>query len=312
MRLRGLAILLAAACLVPGSSAAPQARVTPGVYAGNVPRFDRLTGQHTASALAFIGWDQGRTWGKPYSYFLDTLGERPHIALKTDHGAGAITMRAIALGQGDAHLIGLANAISDSGKPVLIRPMGEMNNTLNPYCACHGNPSNSTKWFRRAFQRVYVLLHGGTAAQMSAKLGALQMPEVSIDVPPNPYPNLTVIWNPLAVGEPPIRGNGFRDYFPGSRFFDAYGNDYYDFGTYSFVRTTDLYKAYPSKPFVVPEWGVAIDDPGFVRAFAAFVRSHRRVKFIGFYNGRTGGRLDIGTHPGVRAAYKRSIVPLTR
>jgi hypothetical protein len=49
-----------------------------------------------------------------------------------------------------------------------------------------------------------------------------------------------------------------------------------------------------------------------VRAFAAFVRSHRRVKFIGFYNGRTGGRLDIGTHPGVRMAYRRSIVPLTR
>jgi len=103
-----------------------------------------------------------------------------------------------------------------------------------------------------------------------------------------------VIWNPLAVGEPPVRGNSFRDYFPGSRFFDAYGNDYYDFGTYSFVRTNGLYKAYPSKPFVVPEWGVALDDPGFVRAFASFVRSHRRVKFIGFYNGRTGGRLDIG------------------
>jgi hypothetical protein len=88
MRLGGLAILtILAACLVTGSSAAPQARVAVGVYAGDVPRFDRLTGQRTASALAFIGWDQGRTWGKPYGYFLDTLGERPHIALKTDHGS---------------------------------------------------------------------------------------------------------------------------------------------------------------------------------------------------------------------------------
>ena len=58
MRLSGLAILtVLAACLVSGSSAAPQARVAVGVYANNVPRFDRLTGQHTASALAFIGWD---------------------------------------------------------------------------------------------------------------------------------------------------------------------------------------------------------------------------------------------------------------
>jgi hypothetical protein len=313
MRLRGLAILtVLAACLVSGSTAAPQGRVAAGVYANNVPRFDRLTGQHTASALAFIGWDQGRTWGKPYSYFLDTLGDRPHIALKTERGGGTISTRAIALGQGDAHLIGLATAISDAGKPVLLRPLGEMNNTLNPYCACRGSSSNSTKWFRRAFQRIYLVTHGGTAAALSAKLRALKMPGVSQDVPVNPYPTLTVIWNPLAVGEPPVAGNSFRDYFPGSRFFDAYGNDYYDFGTWSFVRTNDLYRAYPSKPFVVPEWGVAVDDPGFVRAFAAFVRSHRRVKFIGFYNGRTGGRLDIGTHPGVRAAYRRSIVPLTR
>ena len=66
MRLLGLAMLtMLAACLATGSSAAPQARVAVGVYAENVPRFDRLTGQHTASALAFIGWDQGRTWGKP-------------------------------------------------------------------------------------------------------------------------------------------------------------------------------------------------------------------------------------------------------
>ena len=87
-----------------------------GVYANNVPRFDRLTGQHTASALAFIGWDQGATWGKPYSYFLDTLGERPHIALKTERSSGTISTRAIALGQGDAHLIGLAPRSSRRGQ----------------------------------------------------------------------------------------------------------------------------------------------------------------------------------------------------
>jgi hypothetical protein len=45
MRLRGLAILLLlGAGLAPGSSAAPQGGVAVGVYASNVPRFDRLTG----------------------------------------------------------------------------------------------------------------------------------------------------------------------------------------------------------------------------------------------------------------------------
>jgi len=271
-----------------------------------------MTGQRTDSGLAFIGWDQGRTWGKPYSYFLETLGDRPHIALKTERGGGVISTKAIALGQGDAHITGLAQAMSDSGKPVFLRPLGEMNNTLAPYCGCRGSSANSPKWFRKAFQRIYLISHGGTAEDLSAKLRALGMPGVSGDVPENPYPQLMVVWNPLAVGEPPVAGNSFRDYFPGLRFFDAYGNDYYNFGTYSFVRTTDLYKAYPSKPFVIPEWGTAVDDPAYVQAFAGFVKSHRRVKFIGFYNGRNGGRLDLAGKPRARAAYRRHVVPLTR
>jgi hypothetical protein len=71
-----------------------------GVY-GNRASFDRLTGQRTQSEAIFIGWDQGRTWGKPYSYFLDSLGEQPHIALKTERarGGAGLSPRSIALGQ---------------------------------------------------------------------------------------------------------------------------------------------------------------------------------------------------------------------
>jgi hypothetical protein len=304
--------VLAFVCLQAGASAAPQARVSAGVY-GDVARFDRLTGQRTESGLAFLGWDQGRTWGKQYSYFLDTLGDRPHIALGTRRGGRTlVSSRSIAMGQGDAHLIGLSKAISDSGKPVLLRPLGEPNNSANPYCACRGGSQNSTKWYRKAFQRAYVVMHGGPATAMSAKLRALGMPGIGTDLPPNPYPQMAVVWNPLAVGVPDVRGNHYRDYFPGLRFVDAYGNDYYHFGTYSFVRTAELYKAYPSKPYVFPEWGLAVDDAAYVRAFAGFVRSHRRVKFIGFYNGANGGRLDLARKPRSLAAYKRYIVPLLR
>jgi hypothetical protein len=312
-----LALASLAVGLVAGVAAA-QAAVPVGVY-GDVSRFDRLTGQRTQSGLAFIGWDQGRTWGKPYSHFLDTLGARPHIALQTDRpGGGALSPRGIALGQGDAHLLGLAAAISEAAKPVLLRPLGEMNNSKNPYCYVTpgGGRRGAThlpRWYRKAFQRIYVIMHGGTATQLTARLRALGMPGVSQDVPVNPYPNLTIVWNPLAVGEPDVSGNHYRDYFPGLRFLDAYGNNYYNFsGVWSFVRTTGLYKAFPSKPFMFPEWGLAVDDPGYIRAFATFVRTHRRVKFMSFYNGRNGSRLDIGRKPRSLAAYKRYIVPLTR
>src|SRR5437588_5932106 len=142
-------------------------------------RFDRLTGQQSQSGLAYLGWDQGRTWGSGYSYFLSTLGARPHIALNADRrGGGDISPRSIALGRGDAHLIGLAQAIAASGKPVLLRPLGEMNNYKSPSCAFDASghrrdAAHASSWYRRAFERVYIIEHGGTASQMSARLRAL-------------------------------------------------------------------------------------------------------------------------------------------
>ena len=314
MRLSLLVLLLAAILATPAAGA-----VRLGVY-GNHQSFDRLTGQRTQSEAIFIGWDQGRTWGNPYSFFLNSLGDRPHIALKTERARGGrgLSPRAIALGAGDAHLIGLAQAIEQSGKPVILRPFPEMNNYDNDYAAFNSNgrrrdSSRSTLWFKRAFKRVYILMHGGSAAFMSAKLRAAKMPGVQVDLPPNPHPNMTVVWNPLAVGEPPVAGNGYRDYFPGLAFVDAYGNNYYNTnGTYAFHRTLDLYRAYPRKPFYFPEWGLTIDDPGYIRAFATFVRQHRRVQFASFYNGTPGRAYDLRRKPRSLAAYRRFIVPLGR
>ncbi len=312
--MRRLACALAfAALLTPAAEAA----VSAGAY-GNTARFDRLTGQRTESGLVFLGWDQGRTWGSKYEFFLNKLGERPHIALHPEGRGLTLTPSAIALGKGDAHLIGLAQAISASGKPAIIRPLAEMNNSKNPYCAF--TPSGgrrgaaySTRWYRKAFQRIYILMHGGTAQAMTARLRALGMPGVQTDIPAARAPQMTVVWNPLAVGVPNVSGNHYRDYFPGLRFVDAYGNNYYNTGSgYAFHRTEELYRAYPGRPFMFPEWGLSVDSPDFVRAFATFVRGHGRVRFISFYNGPAGGAYDIGTKPRSRAAYRRFVVPITR
>jgi hypothetical protein len=81
---------------------------------------------------------------------------------------------------------------------------------------------------------------------------------------------------------------------------------------YAFFRTEELYRAFPRKPFMFPEWGLSVDDPDYVRAFATFVRRHPRVRFIGFFNGPAGGAYDIGTKPRSRAAYRQFVLPLTR
>ena len=201
---------------------------------------------------------------------------------------------------------------------MIVRPFPELNNYDNGYCAFTSNgrrrdASRSTLWNKRAFQRVYILMHGGSAAFMSAKLRARKMPGVSVDLPPNPYPNMTVVWNPLGIGEPPVAGNGFRDYYPGGAYVDAYGNNYYNTsGAYAWHVTTRLYQAFPSEPFMFPEWGLTLDDPGYIKSFANFVRTHRRVRFASFYNGSPGSVYDLRRKPKSLSAYRRYIAPLSR
>jgi len=310
--------LVAATLFAAAVVAVAAAQAIPmGAY-GNTARFDRLTGQRTESGLVFLGWDQGRSWGSPYAFFLSRLGERPHIALHPEGRGRMITPSAIALGKGDAHLIGLAQAIAASGKEAIVRPLAEMNNSKNPYCAFTPGGSRrgtaySTRWYKKAFQRIYVLMHGGTAQAMTARLRALGMPGVRTDIPASRYPKMTVVWNPLAVGVPAVAGNGYRDYFPGLRYLDAYGNNYYNTsGVYAFHRTEGLYKAFATKPFMFPEWGLSVDDPTYIKAFATFLRRHRRVRFASFFNGPAGGAYDLGRKPRSLAAYRRFITPLSR
>ena len=56
---------------------------------------------------------------------------------------------------------------------------------------------------------------------------------------------------------------------------------------------------------------MGIDDPAFIRSMAKFVRTHRRVEMLSWFNGlNRGGTFDIATKPGSRAAYRALITPL--
>jgi hypothetical protein len=60
-----------------------------------------------------------------------------------------------------------------------------------------------------------------------------------------------------------------------------------------------------------PEWGLTVDDPAYVKAFATFIRRHPRVRFVSFFNGPAGGPCDLGTKPRSRAAYRWFVTPLS-
>jgi beta-mannanase len=255
-----------------------------------------------------VGWGQST-----FSQIWPTLGPLPMLGF--DNGQGAVTMQALARGAGDGYLLAMSESARGLGKPVYIRPFGEMNGHWNAYCAynTNGTPRGaaySTANFRKAFARIYLIMHGGPT--VNAALKRLGMPPVSVDVPTNPF--VKVVWNPQGFGSPDVPGNSAQAYYPGNRYVDIVGDDLYDIGGKAeFAAADKLYSAHPSKPFSFPEWGLwGIDDPKFVQEMAAFVNTHRRTSMIAYFNAKPGSIFDLASKPKSLAAYKRLIVPLGR
>jgi hypothetical protein len=316
---RSLAVVLlaAAAVAVPAS-----ASVTPRLLGikGDVSRFQTLTGQDSQVRHVIVGWGQGRTWGSQFPALFQMLGGIPMIGLSTGGRGGteAITPQQIAQGQGDGYLIALNAAVNGWGQEIYIRPFGEMNGYWNKVCAYTKSgavkPGHQTSWFRKAFARVYLIVHGGAAADIDAKLTALGMPPLAggADLPSNPMPMTRVIWNPQGFGDPDIPGNSAQAYYPGNAYVDVVGDDLYDIrGKAEWVAAKALYKAHPGKPFSFPEWGLwGIDDPAFVKMMGQFVRSHPRTEMLAYYDSVPGSVFDLETKPASRAAYRTYITPL--
>jgi hypothetical protein len=308
------ALVTAALALVLAAPAA--ARVNLGIL-GNADRFQQLTGQDSAVRHVIVGWNQGQTWGSNFASLFDSLGPTPMLGFGTTGAGGAVTPLQIAQGKGDAYLVAMNNAIAVWGKFIYVRPMGEMNGHWNPYCAYTASgaskgPQYATPAFRKAFARIYVILHGGPATEVDAKLRRLGLPPVGRDLPVNPAPTLKVVWNPQGYGSPNIPGNSAQAYYPGDAYVDLVGDDLYDIrGKAEWAAADALYRAHPSKPFGFPEWGLwGLDDPAFVRRMAQFVRAHQRTELLSYFNSKPGSIFDLGSKPKSLAAYRAAILPL--
>lgn len=282
---------------------------------GNAARFDRLTGQQTLVGHTIVGWNQGLSWGSPFGSLLGTMGEIPMLGFGTTGPRGSITPLQIAQGKGDAYLAAMSEALAALGRPVYVRPLGEMNGHWNPYCAFTASgafkgPQYATGAFRKAFARIYLILHGGTAAELDARLARLGLPPVGRGLTPDP--TLTVVWNPQGYGSPDVPGNRAQAYYPGNAYVDLVGDDLYDIrGRAEWAAAEALYKAHPSKPFGFPEWGLwGVDDPSFVRRMAQFAKTHRRVQLLAYFDSKPGSIWDLASKPRSLATYRSLIVPL--
>ncbi|HEX2392525.1 MAG TPA: hypothetical protein VHI77_06360 [Solirubrobacterales bacterium] len=251
--------------------------------------FSKSTHKHPAVIESF------RTWG---SEFPDSIRRwqiaraRPMLHITTaDPGDGheIVNPRQIAEGLGDEYLVRLNKLFYAKRMRAYLRPLGEPNRCLNVYASydCAGNRRDSAhtpRWYRLAFRRIYVIVHGGgRARRINQRLHEAGLPPLTVQVAGLPKAPVAIVWSPLPSGSPTVPRNRPRFYYPGDKWVDWAGTDFY--AAYpEWKSLTGLYRRYSNKPFAITEWGVESgDDPSFVRSLFTWVERHRGCKMLVYY-----------------------------
>jgi hypothetical protein len=264
----------------------------------------------------FISWRARRSAMHWLSFRLSDaqrLGSRTMLSVSSE-GTG-LTPADLARGGGDGFLVALCRLLAEQGQVTYLRPLSEMNNGNNPYSPYDlsgrpRGPAFSTAELKRAWRRLALIVRGGEVAEIDRRLRGLGMPPVRTGAAELPQPQVALLWVPLSFGNPEIPKNHPHRFWPGGAYVDWVGTTWYS--PYKRSSAMDaLYRGarWRRKPFVFAEWGVwDHDDPGFVRQFFAFLRSHPRVRMAVYYQSAAlRPEFRLSTHPASRAALRRAV-----
>ncbi|HEV7563179.1 MAG TPA: hypothetical protein VGO24_06715 [Solirubrobacterales bacterium] len=313
--------------------AAPAAAVTlvppkPDVYLGVSDRgtatefneFAALTGKHPALLQTFHPW--GNSLNEAYERWRET-GTRPilHISTADDQTlAELITPEQIALGAGDDYLLQLNTFFATRGLPAYIRPLGEPNRCLNAWSAvyCDGTQrggEHTSGWYKQAFRRIAAIVRGGQTLEgidnTLAEIGLPPLNRTKGENPPSlPAAPVSIIWSPLPGGSPRVKGNFPGNYWPGSRWVDWVGTDFYsEYPVWEDLNRFYLGKQWKGKPVSVTEWAVSgKDEPRFVKQVISWVVKRPRVRMLVYYDGfGAGNKYDLGLYPRTTNTLRKKI-----
>lgn len=235
-----------------------------------------------------------RPWGSSFRASIErwqTARARPllHITSADGNGVEVLTPRAIARGHGDGFLIRLNKMFWKKRMRAYVRPLGEPNRCRNVYAAydCEGRArggAHTPRWYKRAFRRIYVVVHGGgKRRQINARLRKAGLQPLRSRLGGLPKAPVEIVWSPLPAGSPTVPGNRPKHFYPGSRWVDWAGADFYS-DNQDWKALDGLYNRFSGKPFAIAEWSVNTgDDPAFVRRLTTWVRRHRRAKMLVYY-----------------------------
>jgi hypothetical protein len=300
-RILTLALLVLAVAAPPAS-----ARVALGVAGrADTGAFVAAHGRAPAVFQSFV------MFGGPIAYAFeraDRVGATPMLHISTADGPGTrerVTPKGIATGAMDGWLVELQARAAATGGPVYVRPMGEMNGHWNQYSAYgvggRRDAAHSTRWFRKAWRRIAIVLRGGP--RVDAALRAQHLPPLGRGA--LPVADVALVWCPQVAGAPDVPGNAPRAYWPGARFVDWVATDFYSKFP-NFAGLERFYREFGGKPFAFGEWAIwDRDDPAFVARFFGWVAAHPRVKLLVYNQGFVkGGPFDLGRFPGASRAIR--------
>lgn len=324
-RLLALLAALLAALLLPSAAGAaaylpPANKVLWGGQGGysqaNIRDFARQSGKHPAVFNYFISWRANESSFRWLSFRLaDARAENTAAMLSVAPEDTGLSPRDLARGGGDAFLVGLNRLLAEHGEVTYLRPLSEMNNANNSYAPYDHSgrsrgPANSVYQLKRAWRRIALITRGGEVATIDAKLRRLRMPPVRTGAAELPRARVALMWVPLSFGNPEIAKNHPRHFWPGARYVDWVGTTWYS--PYKASSAMDAIYNYPlwrKKPFAFAEWGVwGRDDPGFVRQFFGFMKTHPRVRMAVYYQSALlKPEFRLSTHPRSRAALRGAV-----
>lgn len=292
--------------------------------------FKKRVGAHPAVLEDFYHWDTPLTSGALQRWRQTRT--RGVLSLSTAAGGQPeiISPRQIARGRGDHYIVRLNQTIAASGQVVYIRLFPEMNGYWNPYCAFNPDgtkkdPSHSLHSFRRAWQRIVLIVRGGNRKRINRKLRRRHMPRIlraaSNRAPVYetehvgwrlPRPRVAFMWSPQTIGSPYLKRNQPGYYWPGKRFVDWVGADIYSAyatpGVWAAFKR--FYRKWRDWPFVVGEYSPWDNDyrGRFTRKLFKFALRHRRTRMLIYYRSvRPGTPFEIDNFPRARRVLRRML-----
>jgi hypothetical protein len=261
----------------------PPGTVLQGVAMKPLSAYVNAVGKHPAVYQEFVAWGQ---WLPTITQDATANRARLMMMVSTNFGSrDVITPAAIAKGGGDAWLIGLAQQLSASGNITYMRLMAEMNNCENSYAAdnCNGSsrgPAFSPATFKLAWRRVTLIMRGGPVSLIDRALRRMHLPRLQTTLTYLPTPKVSMVWVPMVGGNPDVPGLAPSVYYPGRRWVDWVGTDFYSRYP-NWAGLSDFYSSFGGAPFAFGEYAIWDgDNPDWVKTLFGWISGRPRVQML--------------------------------